>query len=602
MHLTRIHVEGFRNLSEVDVDLQPGLNVIVGPNNVGKSNLFDALRAALGPATSSDGTFVRVERDDYYRKTSDAAPAAPIRIDLTFGGLSRAQIAHFHELIEPNLDDITKTVATLHFEAEWDEQRSRSSFHRWGGSENRERGSLSAETLQALPITFLPALRDAKAALTPGYRNRLAHLFRDRVERANDPEHEKTEMVSIYKRANDDLLALQMVSEVKSALSKRVDSMAGADYTEPTIGAASPEFTRILRSLCVGLKEGPVDDVSGAGLGYSNLLYMGTVLTHLDAPVEDDLPLLVVEEPEAHLHPQLVQLLGRHLAEGSENVQTIVSTHSPALAASIDSRKIRPMYLDTEGQATVGSLSNIGLSETEADELERMMDMTRAALLFARAAILVEGVSEALLIPALARTLGIDLSARHVSVIPVAGVAFGVFQKLLGPNGLQVPVAIITDADPPLITEDGDGNKLRWTELQPETDETESPTLSKRTSKLLETFQAHHSVKVFNSKITLEYDLAAAAPANPPAMVKVWEEMFEGKPGTLNAELLREAGEAVEDQALVVWRGICLSSTSGSKAEFAHRLCRHLAGEGESAFAAPKYIVEALAFVDGAGR
>jgi len=598
VHLAEIKVEGFRNLRNVVVGLDMGLNVLVGPNNVGKTNLLDALRVALGPTAATDGTPVQIGRDDFHRTKADDGPSSAIRIDLTFKGLTTAQIAHFHELAEPNLTDISKSIATLHFEASWDEKRGRASFQRWGGSERRERASVSVETLQALPVTFLPALRDAAAALTPGYRNRIAHLFRDRIERNTaSAEADKEGMVAIYEEANGKLLGLDVVKAVRKELTERVEAMAGADYVEPTIAAAPPEFHRILRTLCLGLSDGPVSDVAASGLGYSNLLYVGAVLTHLGHAVEGDQPLLIVEEPEAHLHPQLVQLLARQLQAGSEEVQTLVSTHSPALAASVDPRRVRPMFKAASGEVQVGSLSAVGMDDLEARQLERMMDMTRASLLFARAAILVEGVSEALLIPALALHMGIDLRARHISVIPIAGVAFRVFEKLLGDNGLRIPVALITDSDPALVTKDGDGEKLPWDKLTPKVDDQGKPVPSARVAKLKLTFAENPSVGVFTSSITLEHELAAAGAANPKVMVETWEGGFSGTPKTLNAGLLANADGDLAAEALIVWRGICLSNTSGSKAEFAHALTAALEAGKHADFSVPNYIADALAFV-----
>ena len=77
-----------------------------------------------------------------------------------------------------------------------------------------------------------------------------------------------------------------------------------------------------------------------------------------------------------------------------------------------------------------------------------MMDVTRAVLYFAKGVILVEGVSEAILLPLLAARLGIDLAREHVSVLPICGVSFRTFGKLLGDEGLGIAAAIVSDSDP----------------------------------------------------------------------------------------------------------------------------------------------------------
>jgi len=178
------------------------------------------------------------------------------------------------------------------------------------------------------------------------------------------------------------------------------------------------------------------------------------VLEHLKSPDADEFPLLFVEEPEAHLHPQLTMLLADYLANntpGKSTPQTIVTTHSPTLVASIPPSRVHVMFADRATQyPKCSSIAAGGMDEKEQRELQRMMDITRATLYFAKAAILVEGISEALLIPVLAKRLGHDLTKLHISVIPICGVAFETFKKLLDPSVLGIPVAIVTDADPPI--------------------------------------------------------------------------------------------------------------------------------------------------------
>jgi putative ATP-dependent endonuclease of OLD family len=220
-----------------------------------------------------------------------------------------------------------------------------------------------------------------------------------------------------------------------------------------------------------------------------------------------------------------------------------------------------------------------------------MMDVTRASMYFAKGLILVEGVCEALLIPALAERLGFDLAKDHVAVVPVCGVAFETFKKLLGPAGLGIRTAIVTDADPPVA------GGQRWQDMQP-SKEYGAYALSPRTKKLIESFAEHPTVRVHHSTVTLEYDLAEAGEENARFMAEAWARGFEGKPRTLTKDMVTKPDQPLEDRALAVWRGVCQANSTGRKAELAQRLAEMLLEQdGCPGFVVPTYIVGAIGHV-----
>ena len=598
MYIAKVEVTNFRSLKNVTANLQPGLNVIVGRNNTGKTNLFAAIRHAIGPA-GARGEAPWISRDDFYKASAEAKSAETISITLTFDELTDAQRAHFFEIVDFNVADISKSKAILHFDASWPEGKRQASIERWAGGPSTDRTPVPAQILESLSVTFLPALRDAEAALAPGLKSRLALLLRELTDRAGGTA--QTDIEDIFRNANQALEAQPVISGVKTSLQGTTQSIAGTDYAPSAIRAAEVNLDRILRTLRVQMEGGPIGDLSANGLGYNNLLYMAVILEHLKAPDTDECPLLLVEEPEAHLHPQLTMLLAEYLATqvpGGKTPQTIVTTHSPTLAASVPPSRVHVLFTDpTTKEPRCNSIAKAGMEKAEELALQRMLDITRATLYFAKGVILVEGISESLLLPVLAKRLNYDLAKLHVSVIPICGVAFETFKKLLHPDALGIPTAIVTDADPH-VTEG-----MTWENDVPES-ENGTFKLSARSAGLGQLFVGHPTVLVKHSQITLEYDLAEAGDTNASLMLEVWKDCFKGTPKTLTDERLAAAGNDRKAKALCVWRGICRASHSGSKAEFAQRLAARLepspkGGGAVSLYEVPKYIKDAIAFVVG---
>ncbi|MFD4771343.1 AAA family ATPase [Streptomyces niveus] len=213
------------------------------------------------------------------------------------------------------------------------------------------------------------------------------------------------------------------------------------------------------------------------GLGYSKLIFTilqirGFIESCDQASPQPALQILFIEEPEAHLHPQMQETFIKNIEDyiknkTTRNVQVVITTHSSHMVARSGFAKIR--YFDATGRdTTIKDLSTFQANVKKKSDgketlrfLEQYMELHRCDMFFADKIILIEGTAERLLLPKMIARCAVDLQRQYVSVIEV-GDAYAVrFRELL--KFLNVKCLIITDID------SVDPSKLKRPSCRPDT-------------------------------------------------------------------------------------------------------------------------------------
>jgi putative ATP-dependent endonuclease of OLD family len=590
MHLATIHVKNFRNLRDFTLKLRPGLTVILGENNIGKTNLLDAVRLAL--TTTYGGDSIRLSPEDLTRPGATNT----IEVSLWFEQLTDDEQAEFLDLLNfqpPN------TTASLHYKATYNAATERWSVHRWGGDRPNSDSGIPEDVLQSLPITILGALRDAASALQPGRFSRLARLLKTLAQ-----HQDRSDVEAIIKTANDALEANTFITGIQTRIHNQSHQAIGPTLSQNTlIRTSEPDFDRIAQNLRLVIDSNPrrppgtpinndeLEELKNNGLGYNNLLYVATVMTELHVARNATMPLLLVEEPEAHLHPQLQTRLADGLRQQPEakKVQTIVTSHSPTIAAHVPLADLTIIHSTPTGTKAT-NLATLPVDDAERAQLRRLLDVTKATLFFARGLIIVEGITEALLLPVLTRRLGTNLEDRAISVIPLCGVEFTTIAKLFGPDRLQIPTSLVTDADPTVT------NSEHWHTATPQIG-----TQAARVTNLDTACRDNPVLCVKKASVTFEYDLAVAGEHNAAIIARAWETTFAGNPINLTQARIEELPDAAA-RALHIWRAICVADNGKRKAVFAQALAELLNQKNPDGtytiitdeFAVPTYLQEAI--------
>ncbi|MEW8049494.1 MAG: ATP-dependent endonuclease [Candidatus Thiodiazotropha endolucinida] len=212
---------------------------------------------------------------------------------------------------------------------------------------------------------------------------------------------------------------------------------------------------------------------SYAGLGIRNLIFilLQIVSFYRNFRAEEAAPgvhLVFIEEPEAHLHPQMQEVFIRQVSKIAQQlstqegaplpwpVQFIVSTHSSHIANAAGFEAIRyflPTATSGVRQTEIKDLRQ-GMNKTPEDHrkfLHQYLTLTRCDLFFADKAILIEGTSERLLLPVIIEKLEKsepdvpNLSSQYVTTMEVGGAYAHIFFDLL--DYLELRTLIITDID-----------------------------------------------------------------------------------------------------------------------------------------------------------
>ncbi|WP_230965091.1 ATP-dependent nuclease [Vibrio cholerae] len=477
MYLSELKAQHFRQFEDFSMAFNKGLNLLVGENNAGKSSVIDAIRLVLD-TTSAE--WVNLKSTDFLNGKNE------LQIQLKFEDLSLRESGLFleyltNEEVTPGVDKSVLFITLSAKLAPSPFKKSQFIKTEIRSGINNDGPIIERDVREYLAATYLKPLRDAEAELSAGRSSRLSQILGSNASLAGDTSatqriielltgaSKEIQSDAAIQTAQGNIATLLNSLTFRATVFTPVLSLLGSkDYADMSESEKSFALKSILEKLTLEL------DASGIkhGLGYSSLLFMATELM-LIKQEEEQYPLLLVEEPEAHLHPQLQLKFINYLRTENSQLQCILSTHSPVLASKAP---LESLILMQEGQAFPLRKGCTALEDEDYVFLEKFLDSTKANMFFAKGVLLVEGVAEVVLIPKIAELLGRPLEDYGVSLVSVNGLSRKRYAKAYrssptsaNPKPLPIKVACITDLDlwPNEAEDTGDNDYGFKTKKQP---------------------------------------------------------------------------------------------------------------------------------------
>lgn len=449
--IRKLEIKNFRGVKHLSLAFDE-TTVIFGSNNTGKSTILNAIHAVLSRALGRrSGVFT--EYDYHLEGGKQPTDAEPIEITLTFSELvadewPEAKVQQLGPVVGISADGLQ--AVTVRLTGRYDDAlssfTSNFEFLDPSGSPYPPNPNASRKLQQIIPAFYLAALRDAAKEFRPGAPFWGPFVKALKIDPAVRAEIEE-EIAALNQRVLDAHTGFDSVKERLGKSAKLVP--LGGNEAPVSIEALPSRVFDILAKTQVMLS-----GVSGAALplgqhgeGTQSLAVICLFDSFLDARLvgeygEGAIPILTLEEPEAHLHPAAVRSVGRMLAGFAG--QKIITTHSGDLLAAVSLKALRRLRR-VNGTLQAFQIADGAIDDGELRRLDHHLRRHRGGFLFAKVWVLVEGETDETVIQECARILGYDLFGEGICCFKFVELGVAPFIRLA--DQLGISWIVVADGD-----------------------------------------------------------------------------------------------------------------------------------------------------------
>jgi predicted ATP-dependent endonuclease of OLD family len=506
MYISKLEIKNYKNFTDFEIRLKP-LTLIIGENNIGKSNLLNCLGLIFSQDVSiykkrnleisffNYDCITKYKRDILNNeKPIEDIEFPTIEISATLVDWDADQesvIGDWYineELTEAKLTYIYSPVSSFDKLEELQNQRdfinafktelnpeklaeltekellelinfpiSKYYYSIIGGNQNETQANIYH--LNQLKFELLDALRDAKTELSASHRGNL--LFRVlNAKEENEYQDLKKQLIGLQTSIKEN----EAIQSIVTGISTQLDKISlSTEYSNNEIDLifSLPNVEDILKKLSLIYGENPLK-IEHNGTGRNNLLFMSLILSYIEDPnsaQSNYFRVVGIEEPESHLHANLQNHLASNIeslikvensTEYRKDIQLLLTSHSNHITTKIDFENTVVLYQKNGVLSTHYVLQGFTASVEDAKRvkyLRKYLDSENINLFYSRKIVLVEGISEKLLFPIffeMDQSKTMDKSSA--CIVNVNGLAFKNFLDLIK-NGFHTKCLVLTDSD-----------------------------------------------------------------------------------------------------------------------------------------------------------
>ena len=494
LFISRVVIKNFRNFKNVDVCLGHK-QIIIGENNVGKTNFLRALQLVLDPTLSDEDRMLQeADFNDSIKNPMENKEEILIEIFIDNYDKNKTILAVFQDatvMTEDGKEVLKFTYRFFPYINEGGVAEYQYNIYK-GNDETKKFGSYERKYLN---IKVVKALRDVEGEMRNSRTSPIQKMLKNYAIDKQDLEHIAEE----YRKNGEKILNLDELVDLTNNINKRFGMVLGNNDFDVSLRAMEINPAKVLSSLKLLMAQRNTTEIS---LGLNNILYISMILQLLqdktipslikaekymelssipggeilkatyeeskngnyflnddiseiqqeklytfmskNMPISKGVTILAIEEPEAHLHPVNQRLIYRDVIQNSSN-SVLLTTHSTHITAIAPIDSIVHLHDDGERGTEIHATAAMPISDGEFLDVERYLDVKRGEIYLGKAVLLVEGIAEEYLIPKFANLLGKPLDEKGIIVCNINCTNFTPYVKLL--RSLDIPYAVITDGD-----------------------------------------------------------------------------------------------------------------------------------------------------------